>query len=82
MSIKRMQELAGVKPNKSSIEWLEERFYFTNGQLIDIDFEQAKEMHKQEMIKFAKDYTNNCIYCSGEFDLENSAENYYEETFK
>jgi hypothetical protein len=35
---------------QTSIEWLERRFYFTKGQLVDIDFEQAKKMHKQEII--------------------------------
>lgn len=44
---------------KTAVEWLEKRFYFTKGQLIDIDFEQAKEMEKeqskQEYIKGMKD---------------------------
>lgn len=33
----------------TAIEWLEKRFYFTKGQLIDIDFEQAKAMEKEQI---------------------------------
>ena len=33
---------------QTAVEWLEKRYYFTNGQLIDVDFEQAKEMEKQQ----------------------------------
>lgn len=39
----------------SAIEWLEKRFYFTEGQLIDIDFEQAKAK-EIENIKNAFNY--------------------------
>ena len=35
----------------TAIEWLEKRFYFTKGQLIDIDLEQAKAMEKAEKDK-------------------------------
>jgi hypothetical protein len=33
---------------QTAVEWLEKRFYFTKGQLIDIDFEQAKAMEKEQ----------------------------------
>jgi hypothetical protein len=33
----------------TAVEWLEKRFYFTKGQLIDIDFEQAKEMEQSNI---------------------------------
>ena len=43
----------------TAIEWLEKRFYFTKGQLIDIDFEQAKAMERsqkaEEYLKGFKD---------------------------
>ena len=38
----------------TAIEWLEKRFYFTKGQLIDIDFEKAKAMEKEQMCSFAE----------------------------
>jgi hypothetical protein len=56
----------------TSIEWLEEK---AKEFAIDLDllnyFEQAKEMHKQEIIE---------AYCNGN-DLM-GAEQYYQETFK
>ena len=54
----------------TAIEWLEKRFYFTKGQLIDIDFEQAKAMEKEQIIE---------AYNNGD---NRSAELYYNETFK
>jgi len=33
---------------QSAVEWLQERFYYTQGQLIDLDFGKAKEMENQE----------------------------------
>lgn len=43
----------------TAIEWLEKRFYFTKGQLIDIDFNQAKAMERsqkaEEYVKGFKD---------------------------
>jgi hypothetical protein len=41
--------LNGLTQTTTAVKWLEERFYFTKGQLIDIDFEQAKEMEKQQI---------------------------------
>jgi hypothetical protein len=67
----------------TSIEWLERRFYFTKGQLIDIDFEQAKEIHKQEIIEAyasAVMKENNSDYIG--MNEEVSGEIYYQETFK
>jgi hypothetical protein len=57
----------------TAIEWLEKRFYFTKGQLIDIDFEQAKAMEK-EIIRTA--------YLDGMDGEYNTSEQYYNETFK
>ena len=62
---------------QTAVEWLEKKFYFTNGQLIDIDFEQAKSMEKEKKIEFANNYGFDiCGY-----DYER-AEQYYNETFK
>lgn len=34
---------------QTAVEWLEKRFYFTKGQLIDIDFETAKAKEREQM---------------------------------
>ena len=34
---------------QTAVEWLEKRFYFTKGQLIDIDFETAKAMEREQL---------------------------------
>jgi hypothetical protein len=66
----------------TSIEWLKQE-YKVSGILTDLDFEQAKEMHKQEIIKSRENgiiegikRTNNNYYSS---ILE--SEQYYQETF-
>ncbi len=46
--------------------------------------EQAKEMHKQEMIQFTQNYVFECVTCSydGAPNPLKEAEKYYNETFK
>jgi hypothetical protein len=34
---------------QTAVEWLEKRFYFTKGQLIDIDFETAKSIEREQL---------------------------------
>lgn len=34
---------------QTAVEWLEKRFYFTKGQLIDIDFETAKAIEREQL---------------------------------
>lgn len=60
----------------TAVEWLEKRFYFTKGQLIDIDFEQAKEMEKEQIV--------NSHYQGYRSDIGDTevSEQYYKETFK
>lgn len=62
---------------QTAVEWLEKKFYFTNGQLIDIDFEQAKSMEKEQIIEA---YQKGFIRELGNRDED--AEQYYKETFK
>lgn len=62
---------------KTAVEWLEIRFYFTKGQLIDIDFQQALEMEKEQRIQ---DYSVG--YSNGQVDSNRTAEQYYNKTFK
>ena len=62
---------------QTAVEWLEKRFYFTKGQLIDIDFNQAKEMEKQQI--------EDAYVDGGEKGFNKFGENfeqYYNETFK
>ncbi len=35
---------------QTAVQWLERRFHFTKGQLIDIDFEQALQMEREQII--------------------------------
>ena len=63
---------------ETAVEWLERRFYFTNGQLIDIDFEQAKQMEKEQIME---GWDDGC-YQSSDFPKTSDAENYYNKTFK
>ena len=71
---------------QTAIDWLVEKLK-ENG----VDFwqeeiemiEQAKAMEKEQKIEFAEKYANSdSFYCSGEFDIEKGAEQYYNETFK
>jgi hypothetical protein len=48
---------------QTSVEWLEEKFNRLNGQLIDLDFERAKEMEKKQR---RESYENG--YINGEMD--------------
>ena len=57
---------------QTAVEWLEKRFYFTNGQLIDIDFEQAKEMEKQQIQD---------AYLDGYCETAEDSQDYYTKTY-
>jgi len=72
----------------TSIEWFMEKIgekqpngFYVIDTLEDVEnvFNKAKEMHKQEMIKFANDFWNWAK--GGNFDTSD-AEQYYQETFK
>ena len=63
---------------QTAIEWLEKRFYFTNGQLIDIDFKQAKQLEKQQIIQAHEDAYMDCGF---EYSASDCANNYYKERY-
>ena len=69
----------------TAVEWLERRYYFTKGQLIDIDFEKAKELEKQQIQLI---YASRCsfISCEGSTAEEltncNCGKRYYNKIFK
>ena len=73
---------------QSSIEWLVEQVNSDCLNFIGVDFEQAKEMHKQESIAAQMDmfhHLNNLPFGMQYLDKRESAEQfaeqYYNETF-
>ena len=61
------------KKNQSSIEWLVEKIQQANPSFkFDALIRQAKEMHKEEIIKFAEDWGKSNLDCK---------EDLYNETF-
>ena len=78
---------------QTAVEWLEKRFYFTKGQLIDIDFETAKAMEREqikESYKAGFNYRDSFNWeCDAPWDSksdlehnEQAFEKYYHETYK
>jgi hypothetical protein len=66
----------------TSIEWLMERYLSKEHSLNIIDFDKAKEMHKQEMEKVSGDWWNEGASYMYDGKREyNSFEQYYQETF-
>lgn len=41
---------------QTAVQWLERRFHFTKGQLIDIDFEQALQMEREQIVEAGRYY--------------------------
>ena len=75
MSIKRMQELAGVKSNQTAIEWFAETVH-KMGYISSIILQQAKEMEKEQIME---------AYSMGSQDApikKGQSEEYYNDTFK
>ena len=64
---------------KTAVEWLEIRFYFTKGQLIDIDFQQAKAMEKEQI---ENAFNQGFSTLKWDKSKENKSDQYYNETFK
>jgi hypothetical protein len=68
---------------QTAVEWLIEQWPILESQIPERILEQAKEMEKEQMIKFANEYAESgSFYCNGEFAIEQDAEQYYNETFK
>ena len=69
----------------TAVDWVTEKFMTENTTREGWHeiFQQAKAMEKEQKIEFAEKYANSdSFYCSGEFDIEKGAEQYYNETFK
>ena len=65
---------------ESAVEFLNKRYRAQNGVLFPADFEQAKEMEKEQMWNYIK-----VNYVNGENSLafhKEEFEQYYNETFK
>jgi hypothetical protein len=61
----------------TAVEWLEEQYYYSDGKLTRQDFEQAKEMEKDQI---CASYVYGSAYG---IDIDNnlSPQNYYNEKF-
>jgi hypothetical protein len=58
---------------QSSIDWLKEQYYESEGKLTRHDFEQAKEMEKEQII--------DAYYEGKEYGFKEQGEQYYKETY-
>jgi hypothetical protein len=65
---------------QSSIDWLEEQYYESEGKLTRHDFKQAKQMEKEQIIKSYLDGDSNGCGCY-DWSTEEQAEDYYKETY-
>lgn len=58
-----------MEKEQTAVEWLEKRFHFTKGQLIDYDFEQAKVIeNKQREKDFVDGYKERALLSQLIFD--------------
>lgn len=64
--------------NMTAVEWLMERYLSQDYSLTIVDFDTAKEMHKQEII----DAFNQADAVDENNKGWSNAEQYYQETFK
>jgi hypothetical protein len=65
---------------QTAVEWLYERFLFA-GYAVPAEWkEQAKEMEEKQTVNFANDFYDDCVTEGG--SLNQSAEEYYNETYK
>ena len=65
---------------QTAVEWLYERFLFA-GYAAPAEWkEQAKEMEEKQTVNFANDFYDDCVTEGG--SLNQSAEEYYNETYK
>ena len=65
---------------QTAVEWLERKFYFTKGQLIDIDFDRAKQMEKEQIRLIYEGLLQNVGTSIKQSDLP-TFEQYYNETY-
>jgi len=67
---------------QTAVEWLEEQYYESEGKLTRHDFDQAKQMEKEQIIKTAQDnfYAGQDLANGYKIDWD-SSEQYYNETY-
>ena len=63
-----------MEKTQTAVEWLKEQYYQSEGKLTRHDFEQAKQMEKEQL--------ENAWYDGDEDGAIHEFEYYYNETFK
>lgn len=63
-----------MRNSMTAVEWLKEQYYQSEGKLTRHDFEQAKQMEKEQL--------ENAWYAGDEDGAIHEFEYYYNETFK
>jgi len=67
---------------QTAVEWLEEQYYESEGKLTRHDFEQYKQMEKEQMDNVSVDWWNEgASYMYDGKRKYNSFEQYYNETY-
>ena len=80
MNLKNGQTMENNK-NMTAVDWLKEQYYESEGKLTRQDFEQAKQMEKDQMIRFAMHLHVVDMSKTGTDILMDEAEQYYNETY-
>jgi hypothetical protein len=73
----------GVPKNLTAVEWLYQKMFEYQGRITKEDYEQAKEMEKEQILR-SFSVGNDCGYCFAKKEDSqqyNSAKQYYNETF-
>jgi hypothetical protein len=77
--------LVNMEKKQTAVEWLAEQIKFINKEMyaeLQEVIEQAKQMEKEQMIKFAMHLHDVDISKTGTDILMEEAEQYYNETYK
>ena len=77
--------LNGLTKKQTAVEFLYQKMFQNQGRILKEDYEQAKEMEKQQIIDSITQYEikyNNVFSEQGILNVVNKAEQYYNETFK
>lgn len=64
---------------QTALEWLYVKMFENKGRITKEEYEQAKEMEKEQMIKFTDDFWFYCVNRDGSIKI--TPEQYYNETY-
>lgn len=77
-----------MSKKQTAVEWLEEQILLTSPTVYKLmkeanDFNQAKEMQRQQMIDFADNYVDNCVVPNENMAIPTTKDvpQYYNETY-